>query len=102
MQDFRFESSSSQLSSVPSLGKQQMKLWKKSGVSQIVRCQNSSCQLSKRFVNRYEYPVSTKLGTSPPWSLPLADFSFLREFAAKASEFFNKFQIEKFTELSYT
>jgi len=27
---------------------------------------------------------------------------FLREFAAKASEFFNQFQIEKFTELSYT
>ena len=33
-------------------------------------------------------------------------FSFLdfkeREFAAKASEFLNQFQIERFTELSYT
>jgi hypothetical protein len=41
-------------------------------------------------------------GTAPFSFLIFELRVFIKEFAAKASEFFNHFQIEKFTELSYT
>jgi len=41
------------------------------------------------------------VGQPTSWPFSFSKFKE-REFAAKASEFFNQFKIEKFTELSYT